>query len=67
MVGEGSTFPDCMQHQVANLSGNLHGIGPALDAGAVVNGPNDNSNFDGGLGVFRTTCGRGRPTSQRWT
>ncbi|HTC69928.1 MAG TPA: glycoside hydrolase family 9 protein [Acidothermaceae bacterium] len=50
MVGEGSTFPDCMQHQVANLSGNLHGAGPALDVGAVVNGPNDNSNFEGGLG-----------------
>ena len=50
MVGEGSTFPDCMQHQVANLSGNLHGVGPALDVGAVVNGPNDNSNFEGGLG-----------------
>jgi endoglucanase len=50
MVGEGSTFPDCMQHQVANLSGNLHGLGPALDVGAVVNGPNDNSNFEGGLG-----------------
>lgn len=50
MVGEGSTFPDCMQHQVANLSGNLHGVGPALVVGAVVNGPNDNSNFDGGLG-----------------
>jgi endoglucanase len=50
MVGEGSTFPECMQHQVANLSGNLHGVGPALDVGAVVNGPNDNSNFEGGLG-----------------
>jgi endoglucanase len=50
MVGEGSTFPDCMQHQVANLRGNLHGVGPALDVGAVVNGPNDNSNFEGGLG-----------------
>jgi endoglucanase len=50
MVGEGSTFPDCMQHQVANLSGNLHGAAPALDVGAVVNGPNDNSNFEGGLG-----------------
>jgi endoglucanase len=50
MVGEGSTFPQCMQHQAANLSGNLHGAGPALAVGAVVNGPNDNSNFEGGLG-----------------
>jgi endoglucanase len=50
MVGEGSTFPLCMQHQVANLSGNLHGKGNAIAVGAVVNGPNDNSNFEGGLG-----------------
>ena len=50
MVGEGSTFPVCMQHQVANLSGNLQGKGNAIARGAVVNGPNDNSNFEGGLG-----------------
>jgi endoglucanase len=50
MVGEGSLFPQCPQHQVGNLAGNLVGKGKALIVGAVVNGPNDNSNFDGGLG-----------------
>ncbi|HET9186708.1 MAG TPA: glycoside hydrolase family 9 protein [Acidothermaceae bacterium] len=49
MVGEGATFPHCMQHQVANLAGSLNGKGP-IAVGAVVNGPNDNSNFEGGLG-----------------
>jgi endoglucanase len=49
MVGEGTTFPECMQHQVANLSGSLTGKGPIV-VGAVVNGPNDDSNFTDGLG-----------------
>ncbi|RAG85221.1 glycoside hydrolase [Streptacidiphilus pinicola] len=53
MVGEGSTFPDCMQHQVANLSGSTDGKG-ALDVGGVVNGPNNPSNFTGGLGGYQT-------------
>jgi endoglucanase len=38
-VGDGSTFPHCMQHQVANLVGSLDGTAPIL-AGAVVEGPN---------------------------
>ena len=37
-VGDGDTFPDCMQHQVANLVGSLNGEPPVLD-GAVVEGP----------------------------
>jgi endoglucanase len=49
MVGEGSNFPQCMQHQVANLSGSLDGK-PPLDLGAVVNGPNAAGLFRGGLG-----------------
>ncbi|WP_042363996.1 glycoside hydrolase family 9 protein [Streptacidiphilus neutrinimicus] len=52
MVGEGSTFPDCTQHQVANLSGSTDGKGP-VDVGAVVNGPNNPSNFTGGLGDYQ--------------
>jgi len=52
MVGEGSTFPKCMQHQVANLSGSLNGTG-AIATGAVMNGPNNTSNFDGGLGSYQ--------------
>lgn len=39
IVGDGSTFPDCMQHQVANLAGSLNGRAPVL-AGAAVEGPN---------------------------
>jgi len=45
IVGEGSTFPHCMQHQVANLSGSLDGSPPVV-RGAAVNGPNDVSQFD---------------------
>jgi endoglucanase len=37
-VGDGSTFPQCMQHQVANLVGSLNGTPPLLK-GAVVEGP----------------------------
>jgi endoglucanase len=39
MVGVGTRFPRCMQHQVANLAGSLDGTAPIL-AGAVVEGPN---------------------------
>lgn len=39
IVGDGSTFPQCMQHQVANLAGSLDGSPPVL-AGAAVEGPN---------------------------
>lgn len=52
MVGEGSNFPTCMQHQVANLSGSLDGSAP-VDVGAVVNGPNDERLFRGGLGSLQ--------------
>src|SRR5579863_1868321 len=53
MVGEGATFPHCMQHQVANLSGSLNGTAP-IATGAVVNGPNGSSNFSGGLGSYQS-------------
>ena len=52
MVGIGSSFPHCMQHQVANLSGSLDGSAPVA-IGAVVNGPNSKSLFEGGLGGFQ--------------
>jgi endoglucanase len=39
IVGSGTTFPHCMQHQVTNLAGSLDGSPPIL-AGAVVEGPN---------------------------
>jgi endoglucanase len=49
VIGAGSTFPHCPQHQVANLVGSLDGTSPIL-AGATVAGPNAPSNFQG-LGV----------------
>ena len=39
IVGNGTTFPHCMQHQVANLAGSLNGSPPVL-SGAAVEGPN---------------------------
>jgi len=39
IVGDGAVFPECMQHQVANLVGSRNGAPPVL-AGAVVEGPN---------------------------
>jgi hypothetical protein len=44
MIGEGSNFPLCPQHQVANLAGSLTG-GKRVIKGAVVNGPNGADNF----------------------
>jgi endoglucanase len=43
-VGDGDTFPDCMQHQVANIVGSLNGQPPVL-AGAVVEGANSFPTF----------------------
>jgi endoglucanase len=42
IVGDGTTFPHCMQHQVANLVGSLNGSPPVL-SGAAVEGPNGSS------------------------
>ena len=39
IVGDGSVFPDCMQHQITNLVGSHDGREPVL-AGAAVEGPN---------------------------
>ena len=52
-VGDGDTFPDCMQHQVANLVGSLNGEPPVL-SGAVVEGPN--SAASAGLVTNMITC-----------
>jgi hypothetical protein len=51
MIGVGSTFAQCPQHVVANLSGSVDGTPPIL-RGAVVNGPNDAELFSDGLGEF---------------
>ena len=53
MVGEGTTFPDCMGSQIPNLSGSTTGKAP-VDTGAVVNGPNGSGNFSGGLGGLQS-------------
>jgi len=45
MIGEGTEFSQCPQHQVANLSGSLTG-GRKVIRGAVVNGPNGADNFE---------------------
>jgi endoglucanase len=39
IVGDGQVFPNCMQHQPANIVGSLDGTFPIL-SGAVVEGPN---------------------------
>jgi endoglucanase len=39
IIGDGSTFPHCPHHQVANLVGSLDGAPPVLN-GAAVEGPN---------------------------
>jgi endoglucanase len=39
IVGDGTIFPDCRQHQVTNLAGSRRGTPPTL-AGAAIEGPN---------------------------
>ncbi len=39
VIGEGSSFPHCPEHQAVNLAGSLNGKGDVL-VGGVVNGPN---------------------------
>jgi endoglucanase len=39
IIGDGSAFPHCPHHQVANLAGSLDGTPPVLN-GAAVEGPN---------------------------
>ncbi len=53
IVGAGSTFPSCIHHQIANLSGALDGTAPVL-LGAAVNGTNSTDQF-AYLGLFDET------------
>jgi hypothetical protein len=46
IVGAGSAFPRCMQHQVANLAGSLDGT-PPIVLGATTDGPNSADAFTG--------------------
>jgi hypothetical protein len=45
VIGAGTVFPHCPQHQVSNLAGSNTG-GRKVVAGAVVNGPNGAGNFE---------------------
>ena len=46
VIGAGTTFPHCPQHQVANLVGSLDGSAPVL-VGGTVDGPADPSELLG--------------------
>jgi endoglucanase len=46
VVGAGSTFPHCMQSEIANLAGSLTGRGD-IQLGATVDGPSSPANFVG--------------------
>jgi endoglucanase len=55
-IGDGTVFPDCPQHQPANLVGSLNGGSPVL-SGGVVEGPTDASSS--GLLDGMLTCPTG--------
>ena len=60
VVGAGRVFPNCMQSQIANLSGSLNGRSP-LQLGATVDGPNPADVFtDLGLPGGAHSCPAGR-------
>lgn len=46
VVGAGSTFPHCMQSEIANLAGSLDGHGD-IQLGATTDGPSSAGNFQG--------------------
>jgi len=46
VVGAGSTYPHCLQSEIANLSGSLTGTG-AIQLGATGDGPSAPANFEG--------------------
>lgn len=52
IVGAGTTFPHCMQDQIANLAGNFDGT-PPQRYGATVDGPNNSLS---GNGAFVDNC-----------
>jgi endoglucanase len=51
VVGAGSTFPHCMQSEIANLAGSLNGRGD-IQLGATTDGPSNPGNFQG-LGTVK--------------
>jgi endoglucanase len=57
VIGAGSTFPHCPQHQIANLVGSHDGSGDAILAGAVVEGPSD-AGSSGSLTAMKSCGGK---------
>jgi endoglucanase len=58
IIGDGTTFPDCPQHQVANIVGSLNGSPPVL-AGAVVEGPSQETSKGALQGMRRCPASAG--------
>ena len=59
VVGAGSTYPHCMQSEIANLAGSLTGHG-AIQLGATTDGPSSTANFAGlGTVAGMKTCSAG--------
>ena len=58
IIGDGTVFTDCPQHQVANLVGSLDGSPPVL-AGAVVEGPSDEKSHGKLPGMRKCPAGGG--------
>ena len=56
IIGDGTTFPECPQHQIANLVGSLTGEGTLL-VGAAVEGPNS-SGSSGSLTAMKSCGGK---------
>jgi len=65
IIGNGTTFPHCPQHQVANIAGSLDGSAPVL-AGGVVEGPNSVI-FHGSLSGMRACPPNGVDTFRAFT
>ena len=60
VIGDGTVFPRCPSHQVADLAGSLDGSPPVL-AGAVVEGPSDESSSGEVEGMRPCPPGGGDP------
>ena len=58
IVGDGTTFPHCLQHQVANLVGSTDGSSPVL-AGAAVEGPTSHASHGRLSGMIACPGGKG--------
>ena len=67
LVGDGSTFPNCIQHQVANLAGSLDGTsgGTPVLWGAAVEGPASGATI-GLVDGMRVCPANGVDTFARW-